>query len=119
MAAHTVDGLGLEYTSRTSWKARLYEAGALLGVVPVAWSNDFRVNRNTRKRYLRVWYKDHAELVEQMASDQPFVVALAEAKDPEAPAREFKRFVGVFRVKATGQRLGEQTIETEVLERLR
>lgn len=35
---HLVDGFGLKFTSRTSWKAQRYEFGSKIDVIPVTWT---------------------------------------------------------------------------------
>ena len=55
----------------------------------------------------------------QQTAAGPFVVALALAKDYTKSPHQFDKFVGVFQVKATGNRLTHNSIETEILERLR
>jgi hypothetical protein len=113
-AMHKVGNFGLEYTARRSWKARLFEyyGQKFLQVVPVAWT------KHMRKKKLEVWYQSEGELLLQLNDSQPFIVALARAKDDKNPRPEFDRFVAVFLVKATGKRLGPKHLEVEVLRRL-
>jgi hypothetical protein len=115
--AHAVDGFKLKFTSRTSWKAERRQQGRLIDVVPVTWTKDYRVLENGI--LLDVHFKKSAEAQEFNSLSDPFVVAVAKAKDDRQTPPEFDFFTSLFRVLATGQILSEHTIETRVLERLR
>ena len=117
MAKHKADGFGLKFTARRSWMALRSLAGRVIDRVPVAWTKGFR--SVGQKRYLEVAYRDSAELAAQQSSTQPFVVAVARAKDYKEYPHRFETFVALFWVKSTGRRLSDNSIETEVLSRLK
>lgn len=117
MVAHKADGFGLEFTSRTSWKARRYRNGQEVDVVPITWTKGLRFDESAKATYLEVWYRNRIELENQQKSTEPFVVAVAFGNYDVMPHR-FKEFRGVFEVRATGRRLSERSIETMVLRRL-
>lgn len=117
--AHKVDGFELSYTSRTSWKANVRAGGELIAVVPVTWGNHCRRDPETKQLRQTVWFQRESELLQAMNSQEPFLVAVAEAWNPEADVPAFRRFTAVFRVMATGRRYDEKCIETVVLERVR
>lgn len=119
MAAHEADGYGLEFTSRTSWKARRYISGKHFDNVPVTWTKGFRHDRATKTTHLEVWYQDAGEMKRQLASSDPFVVALAVAKDYNVMPHAFQEFRGVFLVRPTGKELSQISIETLVLKRMK
>lgn len=110
---HSIDGYDLTFTSRRSWKANLRARGKIIDIIPVTWTH------GRKGDVQEVWYQNPDELEEARLRDVPFVVALAHAKDPYAEPSEFHEFRGVFEVIATGGRLGEQSIETKVIRRLK
>lgn len=70
---------------------------------------------------LEVWFKRPDELEVQMMSREPFVVALAIAKDYNVHPHAFQEFRGVFEVVATGNMGGSEggiSIETRIIRRL-
>lgn len=116
---HKVDGFELEFTSRTSWKANRYVNRTLIDTVPVAWTKGFRHDKASKTTLAEVWYQNPADLQSMLARSEPFVIALAAAKDYEPTTIEFKEFRGVFEVQATGRSLSPISIETIVLRRLK
>ena len=68
---------------------------------------------------LEVWYRNLDELTVRLTNPTAFVVALAVAKDYRKLPRAFEEFVGLFRVIPTGIVLGPNSMETEILERVR
>jgi hypothetical protein len=113
--AHFVDGFDLTFTSRTSWKATRRLRGKVIDIVPVTWTKGLRQPGPT----LEVWYRNPEERQGARQSREPFVVAVARAKDYSALPHEFEQFTALFRVVATGDQLSETSIETKVLERVR
>ena len=67
--------------------------------------------------YQGVSYQSRDEMEKRLANPSPFAVALAVAKDYVKHPHEFKEFVGVFEVRATGERLSDHSIQTQVLRR--
>lgn len=116
---HEVDGFEIAYTSRTSWKANIWEKGKLVAVAPVTWRNHCSRDPETKQLRQTVWFQKEAELLEALDSKTPFVVAIAEAYDEAAEVPAFRRFTAIFKVVATGKRLDDKCIETIVLERVR
>ena len=112
---HRVDGFDLTFTSRTSWKARRRARGHVIDIVPVVWTKDRR--QVGTAVYQGVGYQKRDEMEARMADSSPFVVALAIAKDYAKHPHEFKEFVGLFEVRATGECLDDQKIQTQVLRR--
>jgi hypothetical protein len=74
---------------------------------------------NNKGVYQEVWYQDHNEMMERNASREPFVVALALAKDYSKLPHQFDHFNAVFEVVPTGVVLSNKSIETKVLRRLK
>lgn len=112
---HRVDGFDLTFTSRTSWKAERRARGRVIDVVPVVWTKD-RCQAGSSV-YQGVSYQSRDEMEKRLADPSPFAVALAVAKDYAKHPHEFKEFVGVFEVTATGERLSDNSIQTRVLRR--
>jgi hypothetical protein len=113
--SYHVDGFDLKFTSRTSWKAERRRNGELLDVVPVAWANDWR---QADGPFLGVWLRNGQELTRP----EPFIVAVAKAKDYKALPHEVASIVGVFKVVPTGniwrERSRTSLLETRVLKRI-
>jgi len=78
---HKVDGFGLQYTARKSWKAWWFQAGKQKDKVPVTWTKDFHPARGSEKARLDVRYRKIAEAEAQRVDNTPFVVALARPKN--------------------------------------
>jgi hypothetical protein len=116
---HPVDGFDLKFTTRRSWKAQRCQNGRLIDVVPDTWTKGRRVDEPTKQIFQEVWYQDEAEMARRAANPSPFVVALAVAHDYTVLPHAFKEFVGIFEVTATGKVLGDKSIETKVLRRVR
>ena len=113
---HDIDGFQLRFTGRNTWKAERREQGELLDVIPVAWTKDTDTERSTQA----IWYRKNnlREMEERLAVREPFVVAVAEAKDYRVIPHSFKKFSGVYEMVATGVRLGKQGIQARILRRL-
>jgi hypothetical protein len=114
--SHEVDGYDLTFTSRTSWKAERRRGGKLIDVVPVTWTKGIR--GNGKIEFLEVWLRSK-ELKEYNSRTEPFVVALAIAKDYNQTPHSFQEFRGLFEVQATGTLLSDRSIETRVLRRIK
>jgi hypothetical protein len=119
--SHSVDGFELKFTSRTSWKARVWLPGgkAVADDVPVTWKDGWRFE--DRKFFQRVWFRKADELEAHKSSRKPFLVAVADRKEKkvsQAPS-VFKSFIGVYEVVSTGTILSENSIETRVVRRLK
>ncbi len=117
--AHVVDGFELTFTSRTSWKAERRDKGLVVDVVPVTWTKGWRSDPETGGKFLEVWFQDPVELQERNDDREPFVVALAIARDYLRHPHEFSEFRGIFRVIPTGIILSHNSIECRVIERVR
>ena len=117
--AHVVDGFDLTFTSRTSWKAERRLGGKIIDIVPVTWTKGRRQDPSTKEVFQEVWYQNHHEMISQKGSHDPFVVAVARAKDYTKFPHEFAEFVAMFEVIATGVVLSDKSIETKVIRRLR
>ena len=115
---HGVDGFELAFTHPYSWKARRSQKGKELDIIPVAWSGGRRQEPGSADIFQRVHFKDRQELDRVAASRDPFVIALARAKDPSQKRLEFGEFVGIFEVLATGVIVDENSLETKVIRRL-
>lgn len=116
---HSVDGFDLRFTGRTSWKAERRLHNRTLDIIPVTWTKGRERHPSSNNVTLEVWYRNPEELKTQMADPNPFVVALAKAKDYRKFPHVFDQFVAIFRVVATGKIISENSIETRVLERVR
>ena len=114
---HEVDGFDLTFTSRTSWKAERRHAGRKVDVVPVTWTKGLR--RAGDEMFLEVWFRKPSELESFKQSREPFVVALAKAKDYSQMPHQFDTFNALFRVVSTGNLLSDKSIDTRVLERVK
>lgn len=117
MPAHSADGFGLEFTHRTSWKARLYKAGRVVDVVPITWVHTWRKSGDAT--YVEVWFKDPEEIQRHLELRERFAIALAVAKDPLEHPKTFQSFQGVFWVKSTGAMLSDQSVEAQIIGRRR
>ena len=115
--AHSVDGFDLRFTSRTSWKAERRHAGRLIDIVPVTWTKGRR--QAGPDIFQEVWFQDCDEMEARRADPNPFVVAVAVAKDYAKKPHEFDEFRGVFEVAATGKLLSKNSLETRVVQRLK
>ena len=117
--AHVVDGFELAFTHPYSWKAKRSQRGKELDIIPVAWAGGRRQEPGSENIFQRVHFKDRQELDRVAASREPFVIALARAKDPSQKRLDFGGFVGVFEVLATGVIFDEKSLETKVIRRLK
>lgn len=115
---HRVGGYDLTFTHRKSWKAYRRQRGKLIDTVPVVWTKGWREDSLTNV-FLEVAYQDASDMEAQLTSSEPFVVALAIAKDYKVHPHSFKEFVGLFEVSATGKSLSEGSIEAKVIRRIR
>ena len=109
--AHTLrseegDRLGrfeLEHTQPRGrdWEAYLREAGKPDIIVPVTWSDNIGGSTGEWLQIVGCKPVDKAESLR--LSEEPFVIAIAESKKPHQPgeARDFKKFVAIWRVEAT------------------
>ena len=116
--AHSVDGFQLKFTGRTSWKAERRERGKLIDVIPITWTKGTRPMPDG-EILQEVWYQDASDMEVRLDDTEPFVVALAEAKDFSVIPHSFKEFRAIYEVVATGRRLSDSSIETRILRRLR
>jgi hypothetical protein len=116
--AHSVGGLDLKYTSRTSWKAEIRSHGKVVAIAPVTWTKGRDTKENSQEVFQQVWFQDADELEEHRTSTDPFIVAVAVAKDYGHHPHEFKDFQAVFEVVATGEIWDEKSIETKVIRRV-
>ena len=116
--AHSVGGLDLKYTSRTSWKAEIRSHGKVVAIAPVTWTKGRYTKENSQEVFQQVWFQDADELEERRTSTDPFIVAVAVAKDYSHHPHEFKDFQAVFEVVATGEIWDEKSIETRVIRRV-
>lgn len=112
-----VDGFGLKFTGRTTWKAERSEFGSVIDIVPVTWTKGM----NREAKTLEVWFRNPVELQAHRISREPFIVAVAIAKDYDVSPHEYKEFRGVYQVVATGN-MGcyndGMAIETTMLRRI-
>ena len=114
---HSVDGFGLEFTARKSWKAQRYEFGSKIDVIPVTWTKGLQF----KTKMLEVWFCNPVEMETHRKSREPFVVALAIAKDYSVHPHEFQEFRAVYEVVATGNMgasEGGTSIETSIVRRI-
>jgi hypothetical protein len=116
---HYVDGFELTFTYRTSWKAKRCLHSRTLDIVPVTLTKGRRQDASSKEVFLEVWYCSAEELKHRAADPNPFVVALAKAKDDHEFPPAVDKIVGIFRVISTGIVLSENSIETKVLERVK
>jgi len=114
---HAVDGYDLAFTSRTSWKAERRRKGQLIDIVPMTWTKGWR--RTSEGIFLRVWFRHDTDLQNYNARIDPFIVAVAVAKNYTRVPHKFAAFTALFRVVATGKILSERSIETRLLDRVR
>lgn len=116
--AHSVGGLDLKYTSRTSWKAEIRCHGEVVAIAPVTRTKGRYTKQNGNEVFQQVWFQNADELEEHRASTDPFIVAVAVAKDYSRHPHEFQDFQAVFEVVATGEIWDDKSIETKVIRRL-
>jgi hypothetical protein len=114
--AHEIDGYELAFTGRKSWKAEWRLEGKVIGIIPVTWTK--AMQQNEGDRLLEVWIRDPVEREKYRNQKEPFVVALAEAKDYQIQPHSFRRFLGIYEVVATGNMMDHDSIETKVKRRL-
>jgi hypothetical protein len=118
---HYVDGWGLRYTGRTTWRAEYWSKAGNYGEIPVAWENDLQMSSQGDLLAVRHRKKYRPEMDAHRTDRAPFIVAIARANNPKirpGEHRDFKQFLGVFEVAATGRRLTGDRIETKILRRL-
>ena len=89
----------------------------MIDVVPVTWTKGLR--RVGDDMFLEVWFRKSSDLEAFNQSREPFVVAMAKAKDYSQHPHQFETFNALFRVIPTGHVLSEKSIETRVLERVK
>jgi hypothetical protein len=112
---HVVDGFEVTFTSRRSWKANVRLHNRLVAVAPVTWTKGrWQVGGDV---FQEVWFHNQADLESHRSSTDPFIVALAIAKDYNEHPHQFEEFRGIFEVQSTGQQLSEISIQTKVLRR--
>jgi hypothetical protein len=119
MAAHNVDGFGLQFTSRTSWKAEITKGNKSIAIAPVTWTKGYVRDPQGSGLLLEVWYRRIDDMEAALSSRTPFLVALASAKDYSKLPHDFDFFTGVFEVVSTGIKLTENSIQTKVLRRIK
>lgn len=80
--AHDVDGFGLRFTGRRSWKAALGFAGREVTTVPVTWGDQIRRAADGVRR-IPVHFMEHdgAEPLALQQRGEPFLIAVASAVD--------------------------------------
>jgi hypothetical protein len=115
--AHSVDGFDLRFTGRTSWKAERRLRGKLIDVVPVTWTKGWL--KTPKGVFIQVWFRNETDLLEYNSRPEPFVIAVAKAKNYNRFPHEFEQFTALFQVKATGNTMSEKSIETLMLDRIR
>jgi hypothetical protein len=87
--------------------------GRLIDTVPVTWTKGrWQAGGDV---FQEVWFSQADELETYRTSTEPFRIALATAKDHHP--HEFQDFRGIFEVRATGERLSDNSIQTKVLRR--
>lgn len=116
--AHSVGGLDVKYTSRTSWKAEIRSRGKVVAIAPVTWTKGRYTKQNSSEVFQQVWFQNADELEEHRTSRDPFIVAVAVAKDYNHHPHEFQDFQAVFEVVATGEIWDDKSIETRVIRRV-
>jgi len=116
---HYVDGFELTFTSRTGWKAERRLRNQKLDVVPVTLTKGRRQVASSKEVFLEIWYRNTEEMRYRAADLNPFIVALAKAKNDLESPPIFDEFVGIFRVVPTGAFLSENSIEAKILERVK
>lgn len=116
--SHSVGGLDLKYTSRTSWKAEIRSHGQVVAIVPVTWTRGRHTESGGKDVFQEVWFQDPEEMEAHRTVAEPFIVAVAVAKDYDQHPHEFRDFQAVFEVVATGDVCSEKSIDTKVLRRL-
>jgi hypothetical protein len=112
---HSVDGFDVAFASRRGWKADLWCRGHLFEGVPVTWTKG-RVQSGS-DIFQEVWFQNEKDLEAHRNKTEPFIIALAIAKDYAQHPHQFDEFRGIFEVQATGERLSEISIQTRVLRR--
>jgi hypothetical protein len=115
---HSVGDYQLEFEHRGSWKARRFHRGTLIDSIPVAWTKNWYQGPD-RTPMLHVGYQNLIEMKAIAASREPFVIALAKAKDDTVESPAFDEFRGVFEVVATGVEPSADSIEVRVIKRLK
>jgi hypothetical protein len=115
---HSAGGLDLKCTSRTSWKAEVRSHGKVVAIAPVTWTKGRYTKEGSKEVFQQVWFQNADELEEHRTSTDPFIVAVAVAKDYGHHPHEFKDFQAVFEVIATGEIWDEKSIETKVIRRV-
>jgi hypothetical protein len=116
---HPVDGFDLKFTGRTSWKAKRSQSGVNIDIIPVTWTKGWRKDPKSEEIYQEVWFQNSGEMNERNSSNDPFIVAVAIAKDYSIFPHAFKQFQAIFEVVPTGVILSPQSIETRVLRRVK
>ncbi|MCK1691029.1 hypothetical protein [Bradyrhizobium sp. 145] len=116
--AHSVGGFDLKYTSRTSWKAEVRSHGEVVAIAPVTWTKGRYTKQNSKDVFQQVWFQNAHELEEHRTGTDPFIVAVAVAKDYSHHPQEFQDFQAVFEVVAAGDICDEKSIETKVIRRV-
>ena len=114
---HLADGFGLKFTSRRSWEAARSYRGKVIDIETITWKRDYGTRNG--KFCQTVYFQDLYELEMMIFGKEPFVIALADAKDYSVSPLSFGKFIGVFEVRSTGKTLGPHSIETEIIKRVR
>jgi hypothetical protein len=111
---HNVDGYNLEFTSRKSWRARLYVKSKCIDEIAVGWArNMFPVDG---VKMLSLHLKSSEECQLRMKSAAPFKVAIALQRNPEV--NKVIAISGVFEVLPISMNTAEHRLENRVLRRL-
>jgi hypothetical protein len=96
---HYISGLGLKFTSRTSWKADVYKAGNVIATVPVAWIDQVVFNREEKRpQSFLVWLTTPEKANDFLCQEEP-IIAVAISHDPKEHPRKFKEISRLFKVK--------------------
>jgi hypothetical protein len=96
---HYISGLGLKFTSRTSWKADVYKAGKVIATVPVAWIDQVVFNRDEKRPQSFLVWLTTIEKAKEFLSKEEAIIAVAISHDPKEHPRKFKEFSRLFKVK--------------------
>ncbi len=110
---YKVDGFELTFTRPMSRKVNGRRNGELIDNIYVTWTKGY----SEGGKFLRMWpYKK--DMKEYLNSREPFIVAVAVAKDWNKLPHSIDHFDSIRRVVATGQASEDGSIETRVLERI-
>ena len=92
--------------------------GRVIAVAPVTWTKGRYTKKNSADIFQQVWFQNPDEMETHRTSPEPFVVAVAMAKNYSHFPHEFEEFRAVLEVVATGEAWDNKSIETKVIRRL-